>query len=147
MKISRYFIQAFGYAMANRIDVACFGPRLSFVQMGPRGREPAVEARQIAVKPGDYEMRRGCCPFDGAKKNSQTFSSKLYGCGDTRLRLYGIFDCGRQNGVFYYSDDHAAGCEIRDNFLTRCVLPLLRFDRPRNENQKHRSQSAENQRQ
>src|SRR5580704_15924927 len=133
--------------MADRINVTSFGARLSLLQMWSRGRDPAAKTRQIAIKPRDYQMRRRRGPFDGAEKNSQAFSSELHGCWDTRLRLYGIFDCGRQNGVFYYSDDHPACCEICDNFLTRCVLSLLRSDRPGNKNQKNWSQSAENHRQ
>src|SRR5580704_18072877 len=133
--------------MANRINVTSFGPRLSLLQTRSGGRDPAMKTRQIAIKPRDNQMRRGRSPFYGAKKNSQTFGSKRYGRGDTRLRFYGIFDGGCQNGVFYYSDDHPACCEICDNFLTRCVLSLLRSDRPGNKNQKNWSQSAENHRQ
>ena len=105
--------------MSDRIDVTSFGARLSLLQMWSRGRDPAVKSRQIPVKPRDYQVRRGRSPFDGTEKNSQAFGSKLYRCGDTCLRLYGIFDGGRQNCVFYYSDDHPACCEICDNFVTR----------------------------
>src|ERR1700733_11216899 len=132
MKTSCDFIQAFGYAMANRINVTSFSARLSLLQTWSRGRDAAVKTRQIAIKPRDYQMRRGRSPFDGAKKNSRAFGSELYGRRDTCLRLSGIFDGGRQNGVFYNSDDHSAGREICDNFIGRCVLSLLGSDRPRN---------------